>query len=77
VKASNGAAVGADCGDLTVLMQGQGVVSFGRHALIASRVCAPRAYMRLGHGNTLIGQFIGDTISSDSHNQGRCCCDAP
>jgi hypothetical protein len=73
-KAGNGAEVGADCGNLAVLMQGQGVVSFGRHTLVASRVCAPRAYVRLGHGNTLIGQFIGDSITSDSHNQGRCCC---
>lgn len=74
LKAGNGSQVGQDCGDLTVLMRGFGVVSFGRHALVASRVCAPQGYMRLGHGNTLIGQFLADTITSDSHNQGRCCC---
>jgi hypothetical protein len=73
-KANNGSTVGADCGDLTVLMQGFGVVSFGRHALVAARVCAPKAYLRLGHGNTLIGQFLADTVTSDSNNQGRCCC---
>ncbi|MGH7895561.1 MAG: hypothetical protein ACREQL_12895 [Candidatus Binatia bacterium] len=73
-KAGNGSEVGQDCGDLTVLKQGFGVVSFGRHALIASRVCAPQAYLRLGHGNTLIGQFVADTVTSDSNNQGRCCC---
>jgi hypothetical protein len=73
-KAGNGSQVGQDCGDLTVLMHGFGVVSFGRHALVAARVCAPQAYMRLGHGNTLIGQFVADTIASDSNNQGRCCC---
>jgi hypothetical protein len=73
-KVGNGSEVGQDCGDLTVLMRGFGVVSFGRHTLVASRVCAPQAYMRLGHGNTLIGQFVGDNITSDSNNQGRCCC---
>jgi hypothetical protein len=73
-KVSNGSQVGEDCGDLSVLMHGFGVVSFGRHALVASRVCAPQAYMRLGHGNALIGQFLADTVTSDSHNQGRCCC---
>lgn len=73
-KVGNGSEVGADCGDLTVLMRGFGVVSFGRHTLVASRVCAPQAYMRLGHGNTLIGQFVGDNVTSDSNNQGRCCC---
>lgn len=73
-KVSNGSQVGEDCGDLTVLMHGFGVVSFGRHSLIASRVCAPQAYMRLGHGNTLIGRFVADTMTSDSNNQGRCCC---
>jgi len=73
-KATNGSTVGEDCGDLTVLLKGHGVVSFGRHALIASRICAPQGFLRLGHGNTLIGQFIGDTILADSQNQGRCCC---
>ena len=74
-KAGNGSTVGEDCGDLAVLMHGFGVVSFGRHALVATRVCAPQAYLRLGHGNTLIGQFVADTVTSDSNNQGRCCCE--
>jgi hypothetical protein len=73
-KAGNGSQVGEDCEDLTVLVQGYGVVSFGRHALVASRVCAPQAYLRLGHGNTLVGSFLADTVASDSNNQGRCCC---
>jgi hypothetical protein len=74
LRAGNGAQVGADCGDLAVLMQGRGVVAFGRHGLVAADICAPQAYMRLGHGNTLIGRFLGDSITSDSNNQGRCCC---
>jgi len=73
-KVSNGSEVGQTCGDLRVLMDGFGFVSFGRHSLVASRVCAPQAYVRLGHANTLIGQFIADTITSDSNNQGVCCC---
>ncbi len=77
VKAGNGSQVGRDCGDLTVLKQGLGSVSFGRHALIASRVCAPQAFVRLGHGNTIIGEFLADIITSDSNNQARCCCGSP
>jgi hypothetical protein len=73
-KAGNGSQVGQDCGDLTVLKQGFGSVSFGRHALIASRICAPQSFLRLGHGNTLIGQFVADIVTSDSNNQARCCC---
>jgi hypothetical protein len=73
-RAGNGSEVGQDCGDLTVLMHGRGVVVFGRQALIATRVCAPQAYLRLGHGNTLVGQFVADTISADWNNQARCCC---
>jgi hypothetical protein len=76
-KAGNGSQVGSDCGDLTVLKQGFGSVSFGRHALIASRICAPQSFLRLGHGNTLIGQFVADIITSDSNNQARCCCVPP
>jgi hypothetical protein len=74
LKATNGSTLGQDCGDLTVLLKGRGVVSFGRHALIASRICAPQSVIRLGHGNTLIGQFVADTLLADSQNQGRCCC---
>ena len=73
-RAGNGSDIGLDCDDLTVLLQGRGTVAFGRHALVATRLCAPQAYLRLGHGNTLIGQFVADTITSDSNNQGRCCC---
>jgi hypothetical protein len=73
-RAGNGSEIGRECGDVEVLMQGRGTVSFGRHALIAARVCAPQAYLRLGHGNTLIGRFLADTITSDSNNQGHCCC---
>ena len=73
-RAGNGSEVGRECGDLEVLLQGRGVVSFGRHALVATRICAPQAYLRLGHGNTLIGRFMADNITSDSNNQGHCCC---
>jgi hypothetical protein len=73
-RAGNGSQVGEDCGDLEVLMQGRGTIAFGRHALVAARVCAPQTYLRLGHGNTLIGRFMADTITSDSNNQARCCC---
>jgi hypothetical protein len=77
MKVGNGSQVGRDCGDLTVLKQGLGAVSFGRHALVASRVCAPQAFVRLGHGNTLVGEFLADIITSDSNNQARCCCGSP
>ena len=73
-RAGNGSEVGQACGDLRVFMRGRGVVVFGRHVLAAARVCAPRAFLRLGHDNTLIGQFVADTITSDFNNHGRCCC---
>lgn len=72
-RISNESKVGRKCGDLTVLLQGKGGVAFGRSDFIAARVCAPESRMALGHGNTLIGQFVGDVIAADRNNHGMCC----
>ncbi|HXJ32458.1 MAG TPA: hypothetical protein VMS22_00340 [Candidatus Eisenbacteria bacterium] len=72
-KANNGATVAEACGDLRVLLKGKGSVSFGRHASIAADICAPASSLKLGHANQLTGHFVGDTVSADSNNHGRCC----
>jgi hypothetical protein len=65
--------VGQQCGDLTVLEKGTGRITFGRGATVAAKVCAPAAALNLGHGNLLIGQFVGDTITANRNNHGQCC----
>jgi hypothetical protein len=72
-KTNNGAVVGTGCGDLRIFVDGKGVVSFGRQGSIAAKVCAPGSLIRLGHGNTLTGSFIGDFVLSDLNNVGVCC----
>ena len=65
--------VGFACGDLTILLKGPGSVNFGRHGNVAAHVCGPERFMRLGHGNSLIGQFVGDRVVADHDNHGACC----
>lgn len=72
-KTNNGAVVGTGCGELEIFVDGAGVVSFGRQGSIAAKVCAPGSLIRLGHGNTLTGSFIGDVVLSDLNNVGQCC----
>lgn len=73
-RTSNGAEVAEECGDLKLLVDGPtSSVVFGRQALVAAQVCAPASRIRLGHGNVLIGRFIGDVIAADRGNVGRCC----
>lgn len=72
-RTNNNTDLADSCGDLTVFVQGAGVVSFGRNSLIAAKVCAPQSFLSLGHNNTLIGQFVGDTVSSNLNNRGQCC----
>lgn len=73
-RASNGAEVAEECGDLKLLVDGPtSSVVFGRQALVAAQVCAPGSRIRLGHGNVLIGRFIGDVVTADRGNVGRCC----
>jgi hypothetical protein len=73
VRASNGSLLGADCGDLRFLVDGETKVSFGRSGVVAAEVCAPQAKVSLGHNNILIGSFVADTVSADLNNFGRCC----
>ncbi len=73
VRVNNGTDLGADCGDLRFLVDGRTKVSFGRGGVVAAEVCAPEAKISLGHNNILIGSFVGDTISADLNNFGRCC----
>jgi hypothetical protein len=74
LRITNGSELAEGCGDLTVLVDGAASsVNFGRTGLMAAKVCAPEASISLGHGNVLIGQFIGDTVSADLFNVARCC----
>jgi hypothetical protein len=65
--------VGQNCGDLEVRVDGTKGVSFGRRSLIAAKVCAPGSPVKLGHGNQLIGQFVGDRVAANRDNHGQCC----
>jgi len=65
--------VGLKCGDLTVFQDGTSRVTLGRGVNIAAKVCAPGAAVKLGHGNNLIGQFVGDTVTANRDNHGQCC----
>jgi hypothetical protein len=65
--------VGQRCGDLTVRVKGDGTVTFGRGVTLGAKVCAPESSIKLGHGNTLLGQFVGDQITSNRDNHGQCC----
>ena len=73
LRANNGSNLGADCGDLRFLIDGETKVAFGRGGLVAAEVCAPRSKISLGHNNILIGQFVADTVNADLNNFGRCC----
>lgn len=72
-KVSNGSTLGTNCGDFTVRVEGGKTVSFGRNVFIAAKVCAPDSTLKLGHNNTLLGQFIGDVVNADLNNHGSCC----
>jgi hypothetical protein len=72
-KLNNNNDLGDGCGDFTVHVKGSGQVSFGRNSLIAAKVCAPQSNVKLGHNNTLIGQFIGDVVNADLNDRGQCC----
>src|SRR5262245_4676065 len=73
VRVNNDSELGADCGDLRFLVDGQSRVSFGRGGVVAAEVCAPESKISLGHNNILIGSFIADTVNADLNNFGRCC----
>jgi hypothetical protein len=73
LRINNGTELGADCGDLRFLVDGQSRVTFGRGGVVAAEVCAPQSKISLGHNNILIGSFIGDTVNADLNNFGRCC----
>lgn len=72
-RVNNGSSVGMGCDGIVVQQQGAGTISFGRNSSISARVCAPEALIRLGHANTLTGQFIGDIVNADLNNLGQCC----
>ncbi len=42
-RANNGSNLGADCGDLRFLIDGETKVAFGRGGLVAAEVCAPQS----------------------------------
>ncbi len=64
VSVSNNAEVGTDRGALTIVAE-NGPVDCGRNAEIAMDVCAIGGRIGLGHGNTLRGHFVGDTVTSN------------
>lgn len=72
-RVGDGTKLGAQCGDVTIFLRGSGPVTFGRNGSVTAKICAPRADFNLGDNNHLLGQFIGDTMSADRGNEGRCC----
>jgi hypothetical protein len=73
LRVTNDSDLGADCGDLRFLVDGESKVSFGRGGVVAAEVCAPQSDVSLGHNNILIGSFVSDTVHADLNNFGRCC----
>lgn len=73
MRGGGGSLIAQDCGDLTVKVNGKGRVSFGRHVTVAAKICGPESKLRLGNSNHLLGQFVGDTVTSDFGNQGETC----
>ena len=73
MRVTNDSDLGADCGDLRLLVDGESKVSFGRGGVVAAEVCAPQSDISLGHNNILIGSFVSDTVHADLNNFGRCC----
>ena len=69
------------CGDFTVLIEGQGDFNLGRRVQFAGQVCGPNASLHLGHSANLVGQFIGlqvfanhdDTLTACTMG-GKCTC---
>lgn len=61
------------CGDFIVRVEDQGTVNFGRRVVLQAQVCAPRSSVNLGHGNVLLGQFIGLDVNSDRDNSVKIC----
>ena len=51
--------IGQGCGDLTILSNSSKSISFGKNSTVKANLCAPTAHVRLGHNNSLTGQFIG------------------
>jgi len=65
--------IGFACNDLTIQLKGSGSVNFGRHSTVSAHLCGPERLIRLGHGNTLTGQFVGDRVVANHDNHGLCC----
>jgi len=72
-KVNNDSVIGADCGDLAVLVKGAGTVRFGRRLSVAAKVCAPQSKVNLGDESNLLGQFIGEQVETDFDDHGHCC----
>lgn len=73
LRVGNLSTFGGQCGDLAVHVAGVRQITFGKSASVAARLCAPASALNLGHGNSLTGQFVGDTIVMDRNNVGHCC----
>lgn len=70
----NSTALGQGCGDLTIQSNSTKPISFGKQSSVAANLCAPQAKVKLGHNNSLTGQFIGLQVTSDRDNVGHVCC---
>lgn len=64
-----------NCGEFKVRIEAKGSVSLGRNVVFAAQVCGPQSEMSLGHGNVLLGQFIGLDIDFNRDNSLKACCD--
>jgi hypothetical protein len=69
---NNSADVGGDCGTFRIASE-HGLVKLGRYGDYGIDACTIGGLLKLGHANNLHGHFIGDSVGSDIHNDGRCC----
>lgn len=63
---------GSGCGVLHVVTE-EGRIHLGRGGDQTLDACSIAGDVLLGHGNSLRGNFVANTIATDKHNEGRCC----
>src|SRR5689334_16081120 len=69
---NNSADVGGDCGAFRIVSE-HGLIKLGRYGDYGLDACTIGGLLKIGHANNLHGHFIGDSVGSDIHNDGRCC----
>src|SRR5262249_31759536 len=73
LEIGNDSQFGKVCGDITILKNGTGDITFSHRSTIVTKICGPEADFQLGHDNDLTGQFVGNNVLGDLGNHGHCC----